>query len=321
MAKPLLTATRASLLALSACLTLPAVAAEKSWTLAGGSLEVSTPCAREIEIIPAASAREIRVDAVADHQEEIDALSVGGNGNGVTVTKQGNRCPLSQRRKQETLRLTISLPAGGDLSVREGGSGAYRVTVPVGNLDLRLSGSGGLAAERVTGRLDASFSGSGGTLIREMAGGSATVRASGSGGARIGGTIDALEIDLTGSGEVDVAAAGGTDIETSGSGSVRAGRVDGPLSFNASGSGGLSVGTVRAGRVEIRTSGNGNTRIRGGSIGSLRITVHGSADARIEAVVETADLSTSGSGNIDIRQVTGPVTRKSSGSGRIRIGD
>lgn len=315
------TLSAASLFALSACLALPVAAAEKSWTLAGGSLDVSTPCAREIEIVPSASAGEIRVDAVADHQEEIDALSVGRDGGGVMVTKQGSRCPLSQRRIRETMRLTITLPAGGNLSVREGGSGTYRVTVPVGDLDLRLSGSGGLAAERVAGRLDASFSGSGGARVREMAGGSASIRASGSGGARVGGTIDALEIDLSGSGDVEVAAAGATDIETSGSGSVRADSVAGALAFKASGSGALSVNTVRAGRVEIRTSGDGGTRIRGGSIGTLRITAHGSADAHIEAVVENADLSTSGSGNIDIRQVTGTVTRKSSGSGRIRIGD
>ncbi|MFV3130980.1 GIN domain-containing protein [Niveispirillum sp. KHB5.9] len=311
--------TRGSLVLISALVALPVAAAEKSWTLAGGSLEVSTPCARQVDIVPASSAREISVSAIADHQEEIDALLVTGGGDRVTVTKQGERCPFSRSRKQETMRLTITMPAGGDLSVREGGSGDYRVTVPVDRLDLRLSGSGGLKADRVAGPLDASLSGSGGADVREMAGKSASVHISGSADVKIGGTIGSLEIDLSGSGGVAVAAAGAADLETSGSGSIRADSMDGALSFEASGSGGLKVGSIQAPSVKIRTSGDGGVSINNGRIGSLQVTSHGSADARIDASADRAELSTSGSGTIDVRQVSGTVSQKQTGSGRIRV--
>lgn len=320
MDKRQIIASRLSLATAMALMALPAVGAEKSWTLAGGSLEVSTPCARAVEIIPAASAREITVNAVADHQEEIDALSVTQQGAGVTVTKQGNRCPLSQWRRSETMRLRITLPADSDLSVREGGSGDYAVRVPVGRLDLKLSGSGAMAAERVGGALEASLSGSGGLLVREMAGQPASIHISGSAEVGIGGSIGRVDIDLSGSGGVKLAAIGAATMETSGSGSIRADSLNGPLSFDSSGSGGLSVGTARADSVRIRTSGDGGVTIRDGSIGNLSVTAHGSADARINAVVDRADLSTSGSGDIEVRQVSGTVSQKRSGSGSIRVG-
>lgn len=320
MATRTITAARISLIALSAALALPVLAAEKSWSLSGEALEVSTPCAAQIAIVPAAGAREITVNAAADHAVEIEALSVGGNGKSVTVTKQGNRCPLSQQRKRETLRLTIALPAGSDLSVREGGDGEYEVSVPVGRLELRLSGSGSLNASRVEGSLNASLSGSGGGDIREMVGQDARIHASGSGGMTIGGRVGRLEVSLSGSGDVEVAAAGSAELKTSGSGSIRADSLDGPLSFDASGSGALTVGTIKAEIVRIGTSGDGGVRIRDGRIDSLQVTGHGSADAEIGAVVGRAELSTSGSGDILVRQITGPVTQRHSGSGRVRIG-
>lgn len=317
---PKSTAARIGLTAFAAILALPVLAAEKSWILPGGSLDISTPCAQQVDIVTASGAREISVSATADHQEEIDALSVTGQGSGVTVTRQGNRCPLSQGRKRETMRLTITLPAGGDLSVREGGSGEYKISAPVGRLELRLSGSGGLSAAQVGGRLDASLSGSGGAEIREMTGQGASIRASGSGGIRIGGRTGKLEADLSGSGGVTVSSAGAADLETSGSGGIRADSLDGPLSFEASGSGALLVGSIQADRVRIRTSGDGGVTIRDGRIGALDITTHGSAETRIGAIADRADLSTSGSGDIDLRQVLGAVNQKRSGSGSIRIG-
>lgn len=320
MAHPTIVATRISLIALSAFLTLPAMAAEKSWTLSGQSLDVSTPCARQVDIVPAAQTGEITVRAVADHPEEIDALSISGGGNGVSVAKRGNRCPLSSSRKKETLRLTITLPAGSDLSLREGGSGEYRVTVPVDRLDLRLSGSGGLTVDQVEGRLEASLSGSGGGLVARMGGGAAAIRASGSGGMQVGGLIGNLQIDLSGSGGVEVAAAGATIIETSGSGGVRADSVNGPLSFEATGSGSLKLGTINADHVKIRTSGDGGATIRDGRTGDLFVSATGSADADLNIAADRADLSTSGSGDIRVRQITGPVSQRRTGSGTIRIG-
>ncbi len=320
MARPTIAAARISLIALSAAMTLPAVAAEKSWSLSGSTLAISTPCAKQVEIVPSSRSAEISVSAVAEHPEEIDALSVSSSGNGVSVTKQGNRCPLSQSRKRETLRLTITLPSGSDLSVREGGSGEYRITVPVNRLDLRLSGSGGLSAEQVAGRLDASLSGSGGGQVARMEGGDAIIRASGSGGMLVGGRIGNLQVDLSGSGGVEVGAAGAAILETSGSGGIRTQSVNGPLSFEATGSGGLKLGMISADNVKIRTSGDGGVSIRDGRVGSLQVSATGSADARLDIVADRAELSTSGSGDIQVRQVTGNVSQRHSGSGKVRVG-
>lgn len=320
MARKTIATTGIPVIALSAVLVMPAMAAEKSWSLSGSALEVATPCAKQVDIVPAPQGQEVSVSAVADHQEEIDALSVSGNGNGVKVTRQGSRCPLSQSRGKQTLRLVITLPAGSDLLVREGGSGEYRVTVPLGRLDLRLSGSGGLTAAQVGGRLDAALSGSGGGVIAQMAGGDAAIRASGSGGMQVGGRIGNLQVDLTGSGGVELAAAGPAIFETSGSGGIRAESINGSLSFDATGSGGLKLGMISGDHVNIRTSGDGGATIRDGRVGHLQVSATGSADAQLKIVAERADLSTSGSGDIEVGQVTGTVNQRRTGSGGIRIG-
>lgn len=320
MPRPAIAAARISLMALLAAMTLPAMAAEKSWNLSGSTLEISTPCAKQVEIVPASRSGEVNITAVAEHTEEIDALSVSKSGNGVTVTRQGNRCPLSQSRKKETLRLTITLPSGSDLSVREGGSGEYRVTVAVDRLDLRLSGSGGLSAGQVVGRLDASLSGSGGAQVSQMEGGDALIRASGSGGMLVRGRIGNLQVDLSGSGGVEVGAAGAAILETSGSGGIHAESVNGPLTFEATGSGGLKLGMISADHVKIHTSGDGGVIIRDGRVGNLQVSATGSADARMDIIADRAELSTSGSGDIEVRQVTGNVSQRHSGSGKVRVG-
>jgi hypothetical protein len=112
---------------------------------------------------------------------------------------------------------------------------------------------------------------------------------------------DLAMVELSGSGEVEIAglSGGGLEIAVSGSGDVNAaGRVD-DLKVTLSGSGDIDTTELDAADVAVRISGSGDVRVH--AIDSLDITVNGSGDLRY-------------SGNPDVNQTV-------NGSGSVKHDD
>lgn len=307
------------------------VAAERNWTADGTELRVASPCAKRITIEPSASLQgKIEVSGHADHQQEIDQVTVTG-GSTATITRKDDSCwtPGNNIRvgnvhigisERPTLELTVKVPQAINISIREGASGDYRIGAVDGTLKLDLHGSGSVEAEnakeltlaltgsgdahidQVAGRIEGKISGSGDLDIAKATVASTSLTITGSGGAEIrNGDIGAVTVYLHGSGKFSGPAA------------------TGDLKVESSGSSSFSLHSVTAANAYARVSGNGDIDLGDGTIGSLVVSSTGSADVRIDAVVTDADLSEHGSGDMELRKVTGKLSRSEHGSGKIRV--
>lgn len=308
------------------------VAAERNWTVEGADLRVATPCARSVSIEASSSLKgQVTVEARADHQQEIDNLSVTG-GSTALVGRAHDSCWAPGPNMQignihvglsdpATLEIVIKVPQGVNIAVKEGGSADYRIGDVGGALRLELHGSGSADAESakelnlaisgsgdarlgsVTGKIDGKISGSGSLDIRKAMVDSTTLTITGSGDAKIDeGGLGNLTLTLHGSGDFVGPAAGNVKYEGSGSASV-------------------DLRSVKAATVSLKVSGNGDVSIGEGSIGSLVIGSTGSAELRIGAEVTDADVSLRGSGDVKLHKVNGNLTRSERGSGRISVGE
>lgn len=251
-------------LALAATLAATgATAATRQATLAGSSLAVDTPCARQVDITPdpALHAR-ITVQADALHQEELDRLVME---DGVTArirTRRGGCWQAEDGQFRPTLALTIHVPPALALAVAESGAGRYAIG-PVGGaltvelsgvadisaadvvrLTVDLSGSGKIAIDQVEGPATVDISGHGTVQVGHAAMPHAAVALSGVGDFTIGsGQVGSVTVENSGVGHVGIGAAvGNAKVEMSGAGSIHFSSISGTLQKDVSGLGDVSVG-------------------------------------------------------------------------------
>jgi hypothetical protein len=228
----------------------------------GTSLEVDSPCARQVTIDPDPSlSGQVSVDATADNPEELAQLVLTG-GDSVKLRGPTNQCwrPDNSFSFEPTLVINIRVPPHFPIAIDESGSGDYHVG-PAGAFSVDLSGSGKLQAESVT-TLTVDISGSG-RLAVAHANGAAHAGISGSGAIDIAeGTLPDLNLDISGSGEFLLRA--GTvaklKVDTSGSGSVRVDGTVGDASVGISGSGGVDIAKL-TGSISKDIDGSGEVRI------------------------------------------------------------
>jgi hypothetical protein len=306
------------------------VAAERNWTVQGADLRVTTACAKSVSIEPSSSLKgQITVEARADHQEEIDNLNVSG-GSTAVIGRNHESCWMPGPNMQigsvhigvsepETLELTVKVPQGIAIAVKEGGSAEYRIGDVGGPLRLELHGSGSVEAESakelnlaisgsgdahivsLTGKLDGKISGSGSLQVQKAVLSSTDLTINGSGDAQIDeGDLGNLTLTLHGSGDFSGPAAGNVKYESSGSAT-------------------LKLRSVKAATASLKVSGNGDVAIEGGSIGSLVISSTGSADLKVYADVTDGDVTVRGSGDVKLHKVSGNLARSERGSGHISV--
>jgi hypothetical protein len=164
-------------------------------------------------------------------------------------------------------------------------------------LILTMHGSGNVTMGNLEGQLVATVSGNGDLHAGRVAG---------------------LVLNMTGSGDASVQAAEGpAEITIAGNGDVKIPLLNGPLHVRQSGAGDLSIGAIDAPAADFTLQGSGDAAIGHGSVGALRAQVHGSGDLVMAATALTADLTASGGGDIRIADVTGMVSRHSSGGSSI----
>jgi len=170
-----------------------------------------------------------------------------------------------------------------------------------------------------TGQLVASLKGSG-----DLTGGDSVdvlIKSQGSADVDLG-RIDGLELALHGSGDFSAQDVGSfVQLSSHGSGDIDLGNIDGNLSFTGHGSGDLEVGSVNGERLELESYGSGDVQIGGGHVQRVKAILRGSATLEYSGEAGTADLRTSGSGDIYINRVTGAAETTATGSGDIEIDD
>ncbi len=137
----------------------------------------------------------------------------------------------------------IQAARANHLVIDAGGSGDVTVGDVAAGASLDRSGSGSVTIAAVTGEFTLDGSGSGRTTVSGGAISTANVDLSGSGGVDLAAPVQNLTVSLSGSSSVNVTApVGNLDAEVSGSGSVRAPSVTGTLRREVSGSGDVRVG-------------------------------------------------------------------------------
>lgn len=232
---------------LGVCL-LPAggQAAERSAEVAGSSLVLDDPCARQVTIAtdPALHGR-VAVEATADHPEEIDRLSFDTQAAArVRPLRDRASCwtPVPDRSFTPTLRLLLRVPEGFGVSISEPGFGRYEVGA-IGPLTLDLSGAGVVQVARADGHASIDLSGAGRVSIAQAAIDRLDATLSGAGGVTVSrGRIGQARVKVSGTAEVQVGApVGDATVELSELGSVRFAAVTGRLSREVSGAGSVVV--------------------------------------------------------------------------------
>ncbi|HMA51632.1 MAG TPA: DUF2807 domain-containing protein [Magnetospirillaceae bacterium] len=266
---------------------------EKSWTVDGASLAIASPCAKSVSIEPSSElSNRVEVSATARRQSEIDQLEVAG-GATAAIGAHGRKCAGGGPHisvnlfrlgidSGPSLEITVKVPAGMAIDIKESKSSDYDIGAVGGVLTLDLSGSGDVSAEDAKDPV---------------------VRLSGSGDAQFDKVTGKLEGHLSGSGDLSIARA---DISSA--------------DLAASGSGDISVDEGDFASLSVRLSGSSDLSVGDGKIGSLTLISSGSSSLRVDAVVADADLSAGGSSDIAVHEVTGQVRQAHHGSATIKIG-
>ena len=244
-------------------LSTTAFAASLNAPLTGMALTIESPCARHVEIVPDPTLHnQIKLQATADHPEEIDRLILESRDT-ARIRTRGDRCYRTALfENQPTLSLIIRVPAGFPLNIVERGASVYAIGPIAGslsldlsgavdlsaahakNLHVDLSGAGNIKLGRVEGEAKLGLSGIGRVEIAQAYISSLSADISGTGMLTVNaGRIGKVELEDSGFGGARFAAeTGDAQVDISGAGSVHFNKITGDLSKDASGMGSITVG-------------------------------------------------------------------------------
>jgi hypothetical protein len=133
----------------------------------------------------------------------------------------------------------------------------------------------------------------------------------------VGGTLAAR---LAGSGKVKAESVTDLDLSIAGSSDTQFAEVTGAGDIHIAGSGSMKIANAAMASLKIDIRGSGSVGIDQGKVGKLSAAIAGSGNLHVKADVQDADLSTFGSGSIDVAKVSGVLSSSRTGSGSIRIG-
>jgi len=136
---------------------------------------------------------------------------------------------------------------------------------------------------------------------------------------RIGDVTGALNLSLSGLGDVRAGSSNSAVLRVAGLGDVRI-RSTRDLTASMSGMGDLVIDEVN-GPVDASLSGMGDVRIRGGHASTLRLRLSGMGDLSYAGVADSLEASASGMGSIHVSKVTGAVHKSQSGMASIHVGN
>ena len=185
-------------------------------------------------------------------------------------------------------------------------------------LALDSRGSADVTAGR-TGQIAASLKGSG-----DLSGGDTgdvVAKSHGSGDIELGNAAS-IEMSLHGSGDLEAGdVTGSVDLSSHGSGDVDLNDIGGSLSYSSFGSGDLEVSSVVGAQLSLKSQGSGDIDVDDGRVDELVIILRGSGAAEYDGEASTANLRSSGSGDIYVGSVQRLGEIKATGSGDVNVGD
>ena len=129
-----------------------------------------------------------------------------------------------------------------------------------------------------------------------------------------------LALDVSGGADVAVDSTTKLSVDLSGGGKATIQQVSGPVAIELSGGGDIGIGHVAAPAFNLASSGGGNVSVGSGTIGALAVQASGSGNVHIGADVNSASIDSSGSADVTIAKVTGPVDKAVNGAGTVTIG-
>jgi len=265
--------------------SIGAQAAEKNWAVEGSGLKIAQSCARSVDIQPSGSGHQVVIAATADKDDEINQLRVSG-GSAATIELANSHCFSSSgffgfNSNKPSLALTIKVPDGAAIEVRDGGIVHYSIGAVGGALNLSLSGASGLKAAGAT----------------------------------------TLSFELSGAGNAEIGEAGNTKLRTGGKGDVTIHALKGTMDATIAGAGNLTVDSVESPSVELHAAGRSEIRFAKGSIAFFDLDSAGASDAVIDAAVGDAKVSLSGAGDVQFAKLTGHLTQSVAGVGSVKVLD
>lgn len=217
------------------------------------------------------------------------------------------------RGAQRSRSMNCQSGASGATPPTSPGEGAYASTRSTGRIALAdaplvvirgprntsLSTSGAVhgAVGRGAEQVKLSIGGCGNWVIANVSGRS-DISIGGSGGVWTGSARE-LKVAIGGSGDVRSTAVQNLTVSIGGSGDIAVQRVDGD--------------------ARISIAGSGDVDIADGAVETLSVSVMGSGDVEVGGTVRDVSASIAGSGDIVIERVTGNISQRALGSGRVRI--
>ncbi|WP_292054530.1 MULTISPECIES: GIN domain-containing protein [unclassified Brevundimonas] len=125
------------------------------------------------------------------------------------------------------------------------------------------------------------------------------------------------DVNIGGSGDIWSGATESLRINIGGSGDVRATTVK-DLRIRIGGSGDVNVQRAE-GDVSISVAGSGDVEIGDGRINTLQVNIMGSGEVEVGGVVNDVSATVAGSGDVVVHRVTGNVSQRVLGSGKVRV--
>lgn len=135
----------------------------------------------------------------------------------------------------------------------------------------------------------------------------------------VANTKGELKLNQAGSGDAKTGTAASADINLAGSGDVNVQAISGDLAVNIAGSGNVTTASI-AGKLDGNIAGSGNITVASGRARSVDVNVMGSGNVDFNGEADSVDVSVAGSGDIRIAKVNGPVRKHVAGSGDVIIG-
>lgn len=267
------------------------------------SVKIENAVARVVYIV------EDRNDVAVEVSNEtgvLPSLQVTRSGGDITIDGGvGRRHDRIRINQCHTGRNTLVPSAPGEgASVVLNGSRRIQVSdapmvVVRGPRSVKVSSTGAVFGSIGRGARSVQLSSGGcGDWVVANVNGNSSINIGGSGQVWAGSS-EQLKVAIGGSGDVRASQVAALEVAIGGSGDVNIHRVDGPVSVSIAGSGDVTV--------------------RDGRISDLTAQIVGSGDIDIGGTVQDASVGITGSGDVRIQRVTGNMTKRTVGSGEVRV--
>lgn len=140
----------------------------------------------------------------------------------------------------------------------------------------------------------------------------------GCGNWQIASVAGQAQINIGGSGDINLVDTADAEVNIGGSGNFTANSV-GALEANIGGNGDIAINKVN-GTISVNIGGSGDVKLASGSAPSMEVNIAGSGDVRFGGETKSLEVNIVGSGDVRVRSVNGNIEKSIMGSGNVIVG-